>query len=31
MCGDFNVVLDPDLDYDNYKHINNQKSRNKVL
>ena len=31
ICRDFNLVLDPDLDYDNYKHLNNIKSRNKVL
>ena len=31
ICGDFNLVLDPDLDYDNYNHINNQKSRHRVL
>ena len=31
ICGDFYLVLNTDLDYDNYKHINNIKSRNKVL
>ena len=28
--GDWNLVLDPSLDYDNYKHINNPKSREVV-
>jgi exonuclease III len=31
ICGDFNLVLDPELDYFNYKNINNSKARNKVL
>ena len=26
MCGDWNFVLDPDLDYNNYLHINNPKA-----
>ena len=30
-CGDFNLVLDPDIDYCNYKNINNKKAREKVL
>lgn len=30
-CGDFNLVLNPDLDYYNYKNINNPKARDKVL
>lgn len=30
-CGDFNLVLNPDLDYYNYKYINNSKARDKVL
>ncbi len=31
ICGDFNLVLDPEIDYHNYKHINNKKSRDAVL
>ena len=31
VCGDFNLVLDPDLDSFNYKHINNPKARQTVL
>lgn len=31
MCGDFNLVLEPDLDYHNYRHINNRKARQLVL
>ncbi|XP_060084703.1 C-type lectin galactose-binding isoform-like [Ylistrum balloti] len=32
ICGDFNLVADPDLDYDSsYKNVNNQKARDKVL
>ena len=31
ICGDYNCVLDPDLDYYNYKSINNVKARDKVL
>lgn len=32
ICGDFNLVLNPDLDYDNtYKNINNPKARDKIL
>ena len=27
MCGDWNFVLDPDLDYNNYLHINKPKAR----
>lgn len=30
-CGDFNLVLNPDLDYYNYKSTNNPKARDKVL
>jgi exonuclease III len=26
VVGDWNLVLDPELDYDHYKHINNPKS-----
>ena len=31
VCGDFNLVQDPDLDYYNYLHINNPNARLKVL
>ena len=31
LCGDFNCILDPTLDCDNYKHINNPKARDKVI
>jgi hypothetical protein len=31
ICGDFNLVLCPELDYCNYLHVNNPKSREKVL
>ncbi len=31
ICGDFNLVLDPDLDYHNYKTVNNKEARDKVL
>ena len=31
ICGDFNLVLDPDLDYFNYKHVNNIKARASIL
>ena len=31
MCGDWNFVLDPDLDYNNYLHINNPKARKVIL
>ena len=31
MCGDWNFVLDPDLDYNNYLHNNNPKSRIVIL
>lgn len=31
ICGDFNLVLDPDLDSDNYDHINNPNARNKII
>ena len=27
IYGDFNLVMDPDLDTENYKHVNNPKSR----
>ena len=31
ICGDFNCVLNPQLDYHNYKAINNPKAREKIL
>lgn len=31
ICGDFNCVQNPELDYYNYKGINNAKAREKVL
>ena len=31
ICGDFNLVLCPELDYCNYLHVNNPKLREKVL
>jgi len=32
ICGDFNLVLDPLLDYINYKHLNsNRKARDLLL
>ena len=31
ICGDFNLVLDPTLDSNNYKNINNPKARQKIL
>ena len=31
ICGDFNLVLDPDRDCFNYKHVNNPKARKEVL
>ena len=31
ICGDYNCVLDTDLDYYNYKSINNVKACDKVL
>lgn len=31
ICGDFNLVLDPKLDYHNYKQINNKKARQILL
>ena len=27
ICGDFNLTLNPDIDFSNYKHINNPKAR----
>ena len=31
LCGDWNFVIDPDRDYDNYLHINNPRSRQVTL
>ena len=31
ICGDFNLVLDPDIDYFNYKHVNNIKAMDSIL
>ena len=31
ICGDFNCVLNPKLDYYNYKTVNNPKAREKIL
>ena len=31
MCGDWNFVLDPDLDCNNYLHINNPKARKVII
>ena len=32
ICGDFNLVLDSDLDYDEgYRHVNNPRARDKVI
>ena len=31
MCGDWNLVLDMEKDYDNYSHVNNPKARKVVL
>lgn len=31
ICGDFNLILDPEKDCSNYKHLNNCKARAKVL
>ena len=31
MGGDYNSVKNPDLDYENYKYVNNEKARNKLL
>ena len=30
ICGDWNMIIDPDLDCDNYKHINNPRARSVV-
>lgn len=31
ICGDFNLILDPNKDCSNYKHVNNPKARDRVL
>lgn len=31
ICGDYNCVLDPNLDYYNYKSVNNAKARERLL
>ena len=31
ICGDFNLVLNPDIDYYNYKNVNNPNARQKVI
>ena len=31
LCGDWNLVLNPDLDTNNYLHINNPRARQEVL
>ena len=31
ICGDFNLVIDPSIDYSNYLNINNPRARNKLL
>ena len=31
ICGDLNLVMDPILDTQNYKHLNNPKARNQLL
>ena len=31
MCGDWNLVINPDLDTNNYLHVNNLRARNEVL
>ena len=31
ICGDFNCVLNPEIDYSNYKHINNKNARDILL
>ena len=31
MFGDYNCVINPDLDYYNYKYVNNERARNKVI
>ena len=31
ICGDWNLVLDPEIDTKNYRHIKYPRTRNKVL
>ena len=31
ICGDFNLVLKPEIDYDNYLHVNNPNAREMLL
>ena len=31
LCGDFNLIIDSEMDCYNYKNINNPKARDKVL
>ena len=31
LCGDLNLVIDPSIDCDQYKHINNPKSRETII
>lgn len=31
MCGDWNLIINPDLDTNNYLHINNPRARNEIL
>ena len=31
ICGDWNLVLDPEIDTENYRHINNPNARQVVL
>lgn len=31
VVGDFNLIMDPDMDYYNYFHLNNPKARDKVI
>ena len=31
LCGDFNLIIDPEMDCFNYKNINNPKARDKLL
>ena len=31
LCGDLNLVIDPSIDCDQYKHINNPKSRETIF
>ena len=31
MCGDWNLIIDPEIDCENYKHVNNPKARAVVM